>query len=164
MRGFFQLVMLLAVAPCLAMDFRPPNPAETLKAVGRTEGLPVTLRRALDPGNDFAPIAVPRPGDWLAEHPELGQTFDDFIRAKHNKPDTVRNKICLQPLGRFLEGRSPPLESLKAYAAAYFGMNVKILTPVAIKGSELTTRVNYTSGNRQILTRDVLMFLKKVPP
>jgi len=146
------------------MDFTPPNPAQALHAIGSIKGIPVTLKRALNTGTDFAPIPDPRHGDWLAEHPEAGQTFEDFVGARHNKPESHRNKIYLEPLGRFPEGGGPSLETLKAHAAAYFFMDVKILSPVAISGSNLTTRINPISRNRQILTRDVLIFLKRRLP
>lgn len=162
--ALLNLAVLLAVTPCLAMDFRTTNPEKRLHAIGSTEGLPMSFKRALDPGSDFAPIPVPKPGDWLAEHHEAGQTYDDFVRAKYKKPNKRRNKIYLQPLGQFAEGLSPPLESLKAYAAEYFVTDVKLLIPVALSGPKLTIRINPISGNRQILTRDILRFLKRGLP
>ena len=146
------------------MDFIPPKLAETLSAIGRTDGLPITLKRALDPGTDFVPIPDPKPGDWLAEHHEAGEPFDDFVRVKSNKPDSLRNKIYLQPLDHFLEGRSASLETLKDYGAAYFVMDVKILPSLALKDSKLRTRINPISRNQQILTSDVLTFLKRKLP
>ena len=160
MRGFVQRTGLLVFIAFLAMAFRPPNPEEALRAIGSTRGLPIILQRAFDPGTDFALIPAPKPGDWLAEHPENGQTFDDFIRLSPTKPDTPRAKIYLQPLGEFPEGRSVPLETLKAYATAFFAMDVKILPPVAVNGSQLRTRINPYSRNRQLFTPDILMFLR----
>lgn len=164
MKTFVRLADLLAVASFIAMDFRPPTPEEAFYAIGRTDGLPTTLQRALDPGTDFEPIPVPKRGDWLAEHPEAGQTFEDFVRTRINKPDRLRDKIYLLPLGQFLEGRSPSLETLKAYGAAYFAMYVKILPSVTITSFQLRTRVNPFSGNRQILTSDILTLLKSRLP
>lgn len=146
------------------MYFRPPTPAEILGAIGSTKTLPVALQRALNPGSDFVPIPFPKRGDWLAEHPEAGQTFRDFVVDRRNKPDTLRNTIYLQPLGQFQAGRSPSLQMLKEYTAAYFAMEVKILHPLAISGIKLRTRINPFSGNRQILTRDILISLKQRLP
>ncbi len=61
------------------MAFKPPGPEERLKAIGPMAGLPETLRLALDPGTDFEPIPPPKPGDWLAAHPEPGQNFEEFV-------------------------------------------------------------------------------------
>ncbi len=148
----------------LTMDFKPSTIEESIRSIGNIKGLSMTFQRALDPGTDFALIPVPKWGDWLAEHPETGQTFDEFLRVDRNKPNAIRNKIYLQPLGQFTEDRSPSLEMLKAYAAAYFVMDVKCLPALAISSSKLTTRINPFSGNKQILTRDVLMLLKKRLP
>lgn len=145
----------------LAMAFKPPGPTERLRAIGSTQELPRTHRLALDPSDDFEPIPVPEPGDWLAVHPESGQTVDDFIKWIPNKPDVIRNKIYLQPLGDFPEKRSPSLETIKEYAAAYFMMDVKVLPSLAIEGDMFTTRINPFTRNRQILTVDVLDLLKK---
>lgn len=164
MRALFQLMGLLAFSPCLAMDFAPPKPQEILRAIGSTDGVPVALKRALDPGDDFVSLPVPKPGDWLDVHPEAGQSLEDFLRAKRNKPDAVRNKIYLQPLGEFPEARSPPVEALKKYAASSFTIKVKILPPFNISGPNLTTRINPFSRNLQILTSDVLMLLKRRLP
>jgi archaemetzincin len=146
------------------MDFRPPTPAQSLQAIGSTKGLSPVLQRAFDPSEGFEPIPVPKPGDWLAEHPEAGQTFDDFVKSEREKPDRQRNKIYLQPLGEFLKDRSPSVETLKEYTAAYFAMNVAVLSPVVTGKHKLTTRINPLTGNRQILTRDVLALLKKRLP
>ncbi len=151
---------LLALAVCLAMGFRPPTQGELLKAIGSTEDLPGTIRQALDPGTDYDPIPLPNPGDWLAEHYESGQTFDDFIRAGKNKPDALRNTIYLQPLGRFEGEGRPSLETLRSCALSYITLPVKVLPPMDISGSKFTSRINPYTGNRQILTRDVLMFLR----
>lgn len=148
----------------MAMEFRSPTVAETFSAIGKTEGLPATFQRALKPNNDFEPIPATKHGDWLAEHYEPGQTFDDFVKSKGNKPSTLRSIIYLQPIGQFLEDRSPSLEMLKAYAEAYFFMDVKIIPLQAIRDSTITTRINPISRNRQILTHDVLRILKKGLP
>jgi len=109
-------------------------------------------------------MPAPKPGDWLAEHREVGQTFDDFVRAEPTKPDALRDKIFLQPLGQFPEGRSVSLETLKGYGSGFFAMDVKVLLPLAIGGSQLTTRINPFSRNRQVFTPDILMFLRSRLP
>ncbi|KPK28392.1 MAG: hypothetical protein AMK69_08890 [Nitrospira bacterium SG8_3] len=164
MIALIQLVSLLAFSTCLAMDFKPPQPAEVMHAIGRTDSLPVTFQRALSPGKDFIPVPVPKSGDWLAVHHETGQTFADFVAAQPDKPDRRRNKIYIQPLGQFAEDRSPPLEMLQAFGAAYFVMDVAILPAVTITGSEITIRTNSFSGKRQLLTGDVLILLQQRLP
>ena len=45
----------------------------------------------------FKPIPSPKPGDWLAEHKEPGQNFEEFVNANLKRPDNIRNIIYLQP-------------------------------------------------------------------
>jgi hypothetical protein len=52
---FFLIVVLLTFSVALAMNFKPPDSAERLKAIGPTKGLLETLRKALDPADDFDP-------------------------------------------------------------------------------------------------------------
>jgi archaemetzincin len=158
----FRLSLLLAVG--IQMSFTPPTHEERLEAIGSTHGLPSPLRKALDPVSDFEPISVPGPGDWLAVHPEPGQTYDAFIRTGPNEPKGRRTRIYLQPLGDFTEGRSPALETLRAYAAAYFSIGVHIRSPLNTGERNLTTRLNTLTGNRQILTGDVLKLLRSELP
>ena len=163
-RLFLQLSGLLAVLTCLAMNFRPPGLIERLQAIGSTTEISATLQRALDPGDDFEPIPAPHPGDWLAEHSESGQSFDGFVRSRPNKPDARRNRIYLQPLGDFSKDRSPSVETLREYTAAYFVMNVETLSTMAVSDYRFTTRTNPLTGNRQILTGDVLALLQQNLP
>ena len=67
----------------------------------------------------------------------------------------------LLPLGEFREGAAPPLESLREYAAAYFAMEVRVLPGLSLEKQNITTRRNPTTGNRQLLTTDILTALKK---
>ena len=160
----FSIVFFLASLATLTMNFRPPTTSERLKAIGPTEGLPENLRKALEPGTDFEPIPIPKPGDWLAVHRETGQTFDEFVTSKPNRPGNVRSKIYLQPLGEFPKGQIPLVEMLRRYAGAYFATEVQVLAPLALSGNNITTRTNPFTRDRQILTRDVLAILKKNLP
>ncbi|MGV7224698.1 MAG: hypothetical protein ACQ9MH_24670 [Nitrospinales bacterium] len=62
------------------MAFELPIHKETLSAIGSTNALPGSLKRALSI-DDFEPIPIPGPNDWLAEHYEDGQTHDEFIQS-----------------------------------------------------------------------------------
>ena len=164
MKRTIYIIISILLTLCVAMAFTPPNPGETLRAIGNTKDLPIALQRALNPSHDFEIMSVPNSGDWLAEHFEPGQSFNNFINMRPAKPDRYRNKIYLQPLGDFIDGQSPCLETLKAYTTAYFMMDTNILPVLPIKGSKLTSRRNPYTRNRQILTRDVLILLKKRKP
>jgi archaemetzincin len=146
----------------LSMAFEPPDQLTRLEAIGPTNSLPVALERALTPDNDFAPVPVPGPQDWLAVHHETRQTFEEFRHSRPNRPNGKHRIIYLQPLGEFGEG--PSLETLQQYAASFFQLEVKVLPPVNIAGADFTSRTNQGTGRRQILTQDVLRWLKRRLP
>jgi archaemetzincin len=164
MKASLTIVGLSILLSCLTMGFTYKKPNEINHAIGSTEGIPGTLRRALIPGKAFERLPEPKPGEWLAEHPEPGHTFDQFVRSDPEKPAEQRNRIFLQPLGAFPKGLSPSVETLKAYAGAFFALDVEVLSPLMTDAAEIRERRNPYTGNRQILTTDVLTVLKKRLP
>jgi archaemetzincin len=162
-KSFTFIVGLIIFTAAMSMAFEPPNNKEILAAIGSTNDLPDKLRRALSI-DYFEPLPSPRPGDWLAEHYESGQTFNEFIRSDRNIPDEIRNVIYLQPIGQFRQDLSPSLNLLRKYAAAYFLMKTETLPAADLRRLNLTTRSNPYSQNRQLLTADILRHLKRNLP
>jgi len=162
------------------MAFEPPGPDVRRAAVGDLSDLSPVLRRAFSAdAPEFEPIPKPGPNDWLAVHPESGQTFDEFKASGPNRPGDSKRVIYLQPLGEFAADvrqtivsaresqtglSAPRLEKLRDFASAFFAMEVKALPPVSLDTSKFTTRHNPNTGNLQILTGDVLDFLKARVP
>ncbi len=162
------------------MAFQPPDADVRRAAVGDLAELSPVLRRAFSPDkSEFEPIPKPGPHDWLAVHPESGQTFDEFKASGPNRPGDSKRVIYLQPLGEFaadvrqtiLSARdsqtglsAPLLEKLREFAAAFFAMKVNVLPAVSPDASRFTTRRNPHTSNLQILTGDVLDFLKARVP
>ena len=109
MKSLIVIVGLIILTAPLIMAFGAPNKKEIISAIGSTNDLPDSLQRALSI-DDFEPIPSPRPGDWLAEHYESGQTFYEFIRSDCSIPDEIRNVIYLQPVGQFRQDQSPSLD------------------------------------------------------
>jgi archaemetzincin len=160
--------MIAAVAVLLssvAMAFMPPDEKTMRDATGDLSGLPVVLQRAFAPDRDsFDSIPTPGLDDWLAGHQEPGQTFDEFKASQPNRPIQSRRIIYLQPLGEFPSDRSPSIDKLQKFAAAFFTMEVKALPPIRIDNAKFATRRNPNTGNPQIFTGDVLNFLKARVP
>ena len=148
------------------MAFEPPSAELKRAAVGDLTALSPAQQRPFAPdAPEFEPIPKPSPHDWLAVHDEPGQTFDEFKASRPNRPTQERHVIYLQPLGDFVSDRSPSIEKLREFAAAFFAMETKVLPPTAPDASKFTSRRNPYTGNVQILTSDVLNFLKaRVPP
>lgn len=148
----------------MAVRFRKPTQADIVSAIGDVKALPPHLQQALRPDAAFEPISAPRPGDWLAEHHEPGQTFEAYIASWPNRPSKRRNIIYLQPLGPFLKDQSPDLNLLQAFAKAFFMLEVHPLPAMEIDNLQMTSRINQFTGQRQIHTQDVLMLLRRNRP
>jgi archaemetzincin len=158
------IVGLSILLSCPVMGFTYKKPKETTHAIGSTEGIPGILKRALTSGKAFELLPEPKQGEWLAEHPERGQTFNQFVRSDPEKPAKQKDRIFLQPLGAFPKGLSPSVETLKAYARAFFALDVEVLAPLMTDAAGIRERRNPYTENRQILTRDILTLLKKQLP
>ncbi len=156
---------------------RPPEPAAPeprrveedrappphVAAIGDTSDLSPELRRAFDPAGHFTPMGPPRPGDWLAEHREVPQTFADYIDASPNLPRGARRVIYLLPIGDFAPG-TPSMESLAGIVRAFFTLEVRLLPQVPVKDVQARSRVHDTTNRRQLLAPDVLKWLVRRLP
>lgn len=111
--------------------------------------------------DQFEPLPRPGPNDWLANHHEPGQTFDQFVASDPNRPDRERNTIYIQPLGDFSATSSPSLALLQRFASAFFAMPVRPLAAIDIRAERITARRN---PQLQLLTGDILELLKRRLP
>ncbi len=123
--------------------------AVAIAAIGDTRALSPALQCALNPAA-FEPMRAPGPNDWLANHTEAGQTFDDFVRSQPNRLTPQRRTIYLQPLGTF------ELGPLKEFTEAFFMMPVVVRAPIDLATARITSRKNPNSGQQQLLTTDIL--------
>lgn len=160
MKPILLALMLAIFASGAGAAFTPRTAAERKQAVGDLSALSPTLRRLLTEDSDFDLIPLPEPGDWLSAHTERGQSFDEFRAAQPNRPSEIRRTIYLLPMGQFPKGSSPPLETLRSYAAAFFQLPVKILPGV----QEFQPRVNSHTKQVQVLTSSILSFLRERLP
>lgn len=144
--------------------FIPPSHEERVKAIGRLNDLPMLIKKAFEPSEHFSPIPMPGPGDWLSVHREPGQSFEEYVKLNPLKPDKVRKFIYIQPIGTFIRGVNPPISLLVRFTEAFFCMKVKLLRPVMLSDISVKTRINPYTAKRQILTSDILNFLKDEKP
>ena len=103
----------------------------------------------------------PKPGEWLYEMDEEGQTYEEFKKGMWPRPDSKFKKIYLQPLGEFTGTNSPDVKLLKKFAESYFMMPVTVLEPIDIDTLEITSRINKYTHNKQLLTTDILHYLER---
>lgn len=131
--------------------------AVAIAAIGDTHGLPPALRCTLDPSH-FEAMIPPGPSDWLANHSEPGQTFDQFVASRPNRPTRQRHTIYLQPLGAFDPG------PIKEWTEAFFMMPVVVRPALDIRAARITSRRNPAGGQQQLLTTDILTLLRRDLP
>jgi len=144
-----------------ALDrFTPPNEKQRRSAIGATTGLPKTLQRAFDAADHFEPVPAPGPSDWLGNHAEPGQTFEQYRRERVNRLDRLRRKLYLQPLGGFPAATSPDLDHLQQFAEAFFTLPVELRPAVDLAGLPITSRTHPITRQRQLLTSDILFWLQ----
>ena len=108
------------------------------------------------------PLLPPRPGDWLAEHPEPGQSFAEYVDSQPvRRSDTLRTiYLCL--VGDFSEAQRRLLDLTREYLALFFDGPVKAIRQVSLASIPARARRRHPSwGNPQVLTGYVLDELLK---
>jgi archaemetzincin len=159
-------ILFILYATQIAMA-EPENPQvlpSTDGAVGALDDLPAHLVRAFEATGHFDPLAPPGPGDWLAEHPEPGQTFEQFLQARPHRPDARRQKLYLLPLGEFPPHRSPAIDLLREFAAAFFSLEVTLLPPRDLDTAAIEGRRNPHTGQFQLDARAAIRLLRRRLP
>ena len=140
--------------PAAPAGFVPPDARARARAVGTRMNLADGLQAAFDPAA-FTPIAAPLADDWLTQHPEGGQSFDQYLRGRPNRPSAARRTLYLVPIG-------PPggarIEVLAEFARAHFQLPVKVLPAIDLEATG--ARVRDRGSFRQVLAPDLLEHLK----
>jgi archaemetzincin len=103
------------------------------------------------------PLGKPQPGDWLAEHPEKGQTFRQYVESRPVVPDRRRRVIYVQPLGEFTDTQRKIVTLTAEFLQIYFGLPVKTRPDLSLDLIPAEARRKHPSwGMDQILSTYVL--------
>jgi len=78
------------------------------------------------------PLPPPRPGDWLAEHDEPGQTFEEYQDARPVRKSDKLHTIYLCLVGDFSEAQRSILDLAQDYLSLFFDCPVKVQRQVAL--------------------------------
>lgn len=132
-------------------------------ALGSPLAIPAGVR-GLFSSNGFRPKGHPKPGEWLAQHDEGGQSLQDFMNSNPNRPDAQRNVIYLQPMGDWRGSSCPSLAALAHYAHSFFRQQVDVLPAISLGNIDVSERQNPHEGQRQLLTTDILRLLARALP
>jgi archaemetzincin len=124
-------------------------------ALGELRDAPASLRAMLEPNAAFESLPNPQPREWLALHEEDGQTFDEYVRTV-TRPSAAERTIYLQPVDDLVGLSATCLSTLAAFAGAFFRLDVRVLPPLRLDPSTLTTRAAPDKGTPQVYTGDIL--------
>lgn len=113
----------------------------------------------------FMPLPKPRPGDWLANHSESGQSLEQFISEEHNVPDSLRKVIYLLTIESKEKFKNViSLKILREFTEKYFCMPVKLISSNSRLIKNIRSRNNKYSGQKQFHAEDILVEMKKQLP
>jgi archaemetzincin len=105
----------------------------------------------------YSPKTKPKPGEWLDKHPEMGQTFDEYVVSGPNRPNAKRTTIYIQPIGEFTKSQQRVVDETADFMARFFGTPVRSLDRLGLdRIPESARRVHSSWGDKQILTTYVL--------
>ena len=142
--------------------FTPPDEKARRAAIGETRYLPEIEKKVFAESPVFQPKAVPNEIDWLANHEESGQTFDQFLRTRRNLFQKPRQVLYIQPLGPFPAAEADLLKKVADYAAIFFQTEAKTqgLIDPDVGKIRITRRQHPGPDDLQFLSTDVLSLLK----
>jgi archaemetzincin len=146
------------------MGFVQPDAARRLRAIGPVGDLPVALQRGFDPDVFFDAVPEPGPHDWLNVAAEQGQGYEAFTRTATNRPEGIRQRLYVQPLGDFSEAQNALLRQLQQFGSAFFARDVRLLPAIAVAENGITERRNRYTDVTQLKTRDILPVLARRLP
>ena len=145
------LLLLLALPLVAGCTTRAETPA-TVKPGERGYAEVETRLRPL-----AQPLARPQPGDWLAEHTEAGQTFQQYLAAKPVRRSRELTTIYLCLLGDFTPEQREVLKIAQEYLQLVYQSPVKVHREMALADVPARVRRKHPSwGMEQIQTGYVL--------
>jgi len=105
----------------------------------------------------FKPKGPPKSGDWLAEHKEPGQSYQQFRALVRERAAEKYSTLRLVPVGPLSEGQAAVFEVTKDFLKPFFGLELVVDTPARIEDiPEDAQRIQYHEGPAQLLTSHLL--------
>lgn len=99
----------------------------------------------------------PQPGDWLAEHKEPGQSYQQFRAWVHQRAVEKYSTLRLVPIGPLSEGQSAVLLATQDFLQPFFGLALAVDEPARIEDfPDEAGRVHPELETPQLLTSYLL--------
>lgn len=103
----------------------------------------------------------PKPGDWLSEHKEAGQSFSQYLKSKPVTPSEKQNKFYLQPIGKISESKEDVIKYTADYLKIYFDREAVILPIINDSFIPSSKRRLLDENNEQFKTGVIFDYLQK---
>lgn len=101
-------------------------------------------------------------GDWLAEHAEAGQTFEQYVSSQRVSVAATYQKLYVQPLGTFSKPQEEVLVRTGDVLASFFGMKLEVLKGVTLETiPDSAKRINEHTKELQWLTTYLMQSVLK---
>ena len=113
-----------ARTPAVAKTFRAPDGRTVHPRTGEPRKVAATISKLK---SLHRPLGKPKPGDWLDQHKEAGQTFQEYLQIRAATPTGRRTVIYVQPLGEFTAAQRQIVELSAEYLGIYMNRPVRIL-------------------------------------
>lgn len=153
------LRLVLALLACFLWPLASVNsesPATKRKPEKRYPEIEARLKPLAEP------LAKPRPGDWLAQHKEAGQTFEEYRLANPVRKSRELTTIYICLIGDFTPQQQKILDATQEYLSLFYQVPVKVRKKMKVEEiPESSRRVHPKWGDKQILTSYVLNDLLK---
>lgn len=111
-----------------------------------------TVRDRLAPLH--AKVGPPKPGEWLHDHPEGGQSFEEYLVSQPTLPTASRRTLVVAPLGEMPAAHLEIVTLTTEYLGLHFGLPARLAPAIALSPPEHARRKR--DGAEQVLTRWVL--------
>jgi archaemetzincin len=102
-------------------------------------------------------LAKPGPSDWLANHPDKGQTFKQYLDCNPTRPTIARRTIYIQPLGEFTATQRKVLKLTAEAMSLWFNSPIKFSEDLKLEVvPDSVRRKNPSTRKGQLLTGYIL--------
>jgi len=102
-----------------------------------------------------------QPGEWLSEHPETGQTLDQYLLVTPVMPNDSQKVIYLQPIGTFNLQQDSLIQCTAEYLEIFFNLKTTVLPVISDSLIPNSSRRMREDSSEQLLTTFILDSLLK---
>jgi archaemetzincin len=125
--------------------------------LGRSDAELGPLRESI---RKLAPLHVraapPKNGEWLADHPENGQSFEQYLNDHPITPTPVRGALVVQPLGDLGKANERVVATVALAMEAFFGLPSRLAPPLSVTVIPRSARRPSRGYGEQLLTSQIL--------